>query len=118
MPTGKITLHVYKLGEGYPVTPEGKRLYSYPYTVYYTPDADYPFYMGSGDARNGNGSFLSAKDMLRPEWQSDLQRAEAEWLIPLLERFAQGENITSAEILETYRQVHGKLPPHEDWTLY
>lgn len=66
--TGKTNLLVYKLGEGYPTTQGGKPLYSYPYTVHYAPDHDdRPFYLGSGDARNGNGTFLSAADVLRPE---------------------------------------------------
>jgi hypothetical protein len=111
-------LLVYKLGEGYPSTNEGKPLYAWPYTLYYAPDyPGGPFYLGAGDARNGNGTFLSAVEALRPEWREDLRIAEGEWLLPLLQRLAEGEDVACSEVLEAYRQVHGKAPSREEWVL-
>lgn len=44
--------------------------------------------------------------------------AEGAWLLPLLKRFAQGDDVVCSEVLEAYRQVHGKIPLYEEWTLH
>lgn len=91
-------------------------MYSWPYRVHYTPG--YPtgdFCLSSGDARNGNGSFITARVALEPQWRSDIDTAGALWLVPLLERMADGDDVPEAEILAAYHQVHGQQPLLEHW---
>lgn len=110
---------VYKLGEGYAITSEGEPLYSVTFTIHYTPGFEGGnFYMASGDARNGNGTFLHPHQILEPHWRRDLLASGAEWLLPLLERMAQGEDITDVGVLTLYQKVHGKQPAHEEWPLH
>lgn len=111
-----MQIEAYKLGEGYPKTQAGKTLYGLPYTVHYTPGSHSgEFYLASGDARNGNGTFLKATQVLSPTWRADLQTAGGAWLLPLIERMAQGEKVASSEVLSLYQQVHGKPPVREEW---
>ena len=118
MPNDAPKLPVYRLGEGYPITQEGKPLYSWPYTVDYAPGhPSGDFYLGEGDARNGQGSFLHAGQVLQPQWRRHLETAGVPWLLPLLERMARGEAVSPAEFLDAYRSVHGNPPPAEEWPL-
>lgn len=109
---------VYRLGEGYPTTREGEPLYSWPYTVHYAPGCEEgSFFLASGDARNGNGTFLRPEQVLEPQWRGELRVAGAEWLVPLLERMAQGEQVESSEVLAAYQMVHGEPAVREEWTV-
>lgn len=109
---------VYHLGKGYTTTRDGKPLRSWPYEVDYTPGCPRgEFFLSEGDARNGNGAFFAAADVLNGEWRAHLETAGALWLLPLLERMAGGQAVSSAEVLDAYRQVHGEPPPSEEWNL-
>lgn len=112
------TLQVYKLGEGCPRTPEGKPIHGYESVLYYAPSRkESPFYLASGGAHYGNGTFLTASELLQPQWQSDLHIVSGEWLLPLVERLAQGEILAASEVLELHKQHHGTLPEQSEWTL-
>jgi hypothetical protein len=118
MPDHTSKLLVYHLGTGYGTTREGKPLYSWPYSVDYTPGCPQgEFFLSEGDARNGNGAFFPAASVLGPEWRGHLETAGALWLVPLLERMARGEDVSRSEVLDAYRHVHGKPPPEEEWHL-
>ena len=111
-------MQVYRLGQGYATTLEGKPLYSWPFTVDYAPDnPGGDFYLAEGDARNGNGGFFRAIEVLKPHWRDHLERAGVLWLIPLLERMARGEDVPSSDVLDVYRQEHGRLPTSEEWPI-
>lgn len=114
----RVPYKVYRLGEGYPVTAEGKPLYSWPYTVHFAPD--YPgnqYCLGEGDGRNGSGSFFPASTILEPRWRDHLEKTNTLWLIPFLERDARGEIAPPEEVLKAYQELHGALPPEEHWQL-
>ena len=110
---------VYELGTGYPITKEGKPLLSWPYIVYYAPGHKTgDFYVGDGDARNGGGTFINARDLLAIEWKGHLNIAGASWLVPILERIAGGETTEPSMVFAAYKQVHGKTPPIEEWNIW
>lgn len=89
---------------------------SWPYTVDYAPQhAERPFYFASGDSRNGNGSFLSAREALAPQWRRDLESAGGLWLLPFLERLSNNETIEAKEILDAYESLHGQKPESSEW---
>lgn len=100
---------VYKLAQSFGI---------YPYAVDYAPGHEAgEFYLSSGDARNGNGCFLTAREALEPQWRRDLESAGALWLVPLLERIAGGEAVTAAQVLDAYRAQHGEKPESEQWPI-
>jgi hypothetical protein len=69
---------VYRFGEGCPMGADGRPLYSWPYTLHYTPGRpEGEFYAAEGDGRNGNGTFLSAGRLLEPMWRTHLERTAA-----------------------------------------
>lgn len=75
-----------------------------PYRVVYTPDEDLgDFQLVEGGMHSEYATFVSASDILASErWREHLRRADAEWLIPYLERMADGEDVPTAEILRAY----------------
>lgn len=108
----------YTLGKGYP-THEGKPLYSWPFEVSFAPSRDGDvWYLAEGDARNGNGSFFTAQQVLEPQWRSHLEHTQTLWLIPFLEQVANGDSVAPEEIFDVYRELHGGDPPREERTLY
>jgi hypothetical protein len=109
---------VYQFGEGHPIQSDGKPLYSWPYAVYFSPECPSgEFYLSEGDGRNGNGSYFSAADLLKPQWRSHLEITGTLWLLPLLERRLAGEVVTPKEYLDAYRSKHGSVPPESEWPL-
>jgi len=105
------TMTVYNLAKG--------GTYSWPYTVDYAPDYQGgKFYLGSGDSRNGGGTFVSARDALEPQWRSDLEEAGALWIVPIWERMTEGEPIGRAQILEMFRLRHGHEALGEEWPVW
>lgn len=109
---------VYQFGEGYPIQSNGKPLYSWPYAVYFSPECPSgEFYLSEGDGRNGNGSYFSAADLLKPQWRTHLEITNTLWLIPLLERRLAGESLSPAEFLKAYRAVYRSAPRESEWPL-
>lgn len=118
MPRKTTKVLVYTLGQGFATGLDGTPLRMLPCAVYYTPGyAGGEFYLSEGDGRNGGGSFLDAADVLQPPWRKLVSDAGAQWLAPLLERMAHGEEVSESEILNAYRQIHGKRPATEEWDL-
>ncbi len=103
---------VYRLGDGCPTRADGTPLYSWPLRVDYAPGhPSGDFYLAEGDARNGNGGFFRAADVLQEHWRGHLETTGTLWLVPLLERMARGEAVAPAEVLGAYARVHGAPPP-------
>ena len=56
-------------------------------------------------------AFLTATDALNPEWAPHFADANAEWLVPFLQRMAFGELVPAQEVLGIYRARHGSSEP-------
>ena len=72
------------------------------------------FAVGQGVGRDACGSMISARELLTHDWIRHLMLSGADWLIPLLERFAAGEPVTTEAVLRAYEQQHGNPPPFRD----
>lgn len=107
---------LYSLGLGYGKKQDGSLLYSWPYSVEYSPEyrAD-EFLIAEGDGRNGNGSFFTAAQVLEPQWHRHLELTETLWLVPLLERMSRHEPVSPRDILDLYEQIYGKPPESRLW---
>ena len=108
----KETMTVYKLAE------EG--FGGSHYAVDYAPNnKSGEFYLSSGDARNGNGTYLTAREALGITWRGDLNAAGALWLLPILERIAGGETLSPEQVFHAYRAQHGgQSPKSEEWPMW
>lgn len=114
MPRKEDKVTAYLLGEEFMAGRDGKPIFSWTYRVYLTPGHRLgSFYFSEGDARNGQGTFLSAAQILSLTWRGHLEAAGALWLEPLLRRMASGEEVLASEVLQAYAQVHGKEPEAE-----
>ena len=108
----------YELGRGFPIY-EDKPLYSWPYEVSYVPSREpRAWYFAEGDTRNGNGGFLTPREVIEPQWRAHLEHTQTLWLLPLLARTASGEVVTPQEIFAAYHAIHGENPPREERHLY
>ena len=105
----KETMTVYKLAQG------GDGAFSF--AVDYAPgNTSGEFYLSSGDGRNGNGTFLTAREALAINWRGDLDAAGALWLVPILERIAGGETVLPEQVFHAYRAQHdGESPKSQQW---
>lgn len=80
---------------------------------YYTNQRSQHFGVGIGvGQRDEYGTMISARDLA--SWLSPLRDCEALWLLPLLDRFAAGEPVTTEDVLRAYEQQHGHLQPYRD----
>ncbi len=81
---------------------------------YVTNTRSHKFEVGVGVAHGSAGYQPSVKELLSDAWRNHLRLCGALWLVPLLERFAAGEAITTEAVLHSYEQEHGHLPPFRD----
>jgi len=72
-----------------------------PYRVNYTPNRDRgSFQLVEGAMHSEYGTTLSASEIIADDdWVDHLHRADCEWLLPLLHRIADGDTVTTEEIL-------------------
>lgn len=72
-----------------------------PYRVNYTPNRERGrFQLVEGAMHSEYGCQRSALEIVTDDdWREHLHRADCEWLLPLLYRIADGEKVTTGEIL-------------------
>jgi hypothetical protein len=66
-----------------------------------------------GVGHHMHGAQCSAQELLG-SWQDHLLLSGAEWLAPVLERFAKDEQFTIQAVLHAYQQHHGHPAPVRD----
>jgi hypothetical protein len=95
---------------------------------YYTNRKSQHFGVGIGIGPDAYGTMISARELLSPhaqlpeyisheqipEWLDHLRACGALWLVPLLERFAAGEPVTTEAVFRAFEQQHGHPPPFRD----
>ena len=74
----------------------------------------HPFVVWQGPGYHAHGTECSVQELLSDRWRNHLRLCGALWLVPLLERFATGEAITTKAVLEAYEQKHSHPPPSRD----
>ena len=84
--------------------------------VLYSGNPVHPFVVWQGPGYHAHGAKCSVQELLSDSWRNHLRLCGALWLVPLLERFAAGEEITTKAVLDAYEQKHGQPPPFRDAT--
>ena len=74
------------------------------------------FLISTGIGHSAMGGPCSVEELLSDWGRNHLKRCDALWLVPLLERFAAGEPISTEAVLQAYEQEHGRQPPFRDVT--
>lgn len=113
-PLPRHNITAYLIGEDWMRGRDDVPHYSWPYRLHYTPGFKGNFSFWEGDVRNGFGGFLSAHDLCGA-FAREVKKANAEWLIPLLERMVAGEVVPPTEVLDAYKKVYGKEAAREVW---
>jgi hypothetical protein len=66
--------------------------------------------------RENHGGALRLHELLDTDtWDEHLQRAGATWLLPVLRRLADGEDVGQAEVHALFRDRHGREPECYEW---
>jgi hypothetical protein len=95
---------------------------------YYTDQKSQHFAVGIGIGPDAYGTMITARELLSPHawlpdridheqsygWLNHLRDCGALWLVPLLERFAAGEPVTTEAVLRAFEQQHGHPPPFRE----
>jgi hypothetical protein len=96
----------YEIGEGsLPDRP------GWHYGVGYEPSSiDRPIALWEGAGMMASGGSFSAVDALGPQFEENFRIADAEWFLPFVRRLANGELLDLDEVLEAFRERHGRDP--------
>jgi hypothetical protein len=57
-----------------------------------------------------SGCTIFAAEALDPKWCEHFENANGSWLIPYVERMANGESVSLEEVSAKYQSIHGKTP--------
>lgn len=66
--------------------------------------------LAEGVAHGAHGGLFSPSEALTPKWTDLITKAEAEWLLPYIQRLASGETVTEGELIAHFRSLHGRDP--------
>lgn len=70
----------------------------------------HPIAFSEGVGHGSAGCALSASDALGETWRAHFEITQSAWLIPYIERLAQGTPLPRDDILCRYLELHGKQP--------
>lgn len=71
------------------------------------------FWAWEGVGYHTHAARLSPAEILK-SWQDHIRLSNAEWLIPLLEKFVAADSIDAKLVLATYLMHHGHDAPHRE----
>ena len=63
-----------------------------------------------GVGHGAAGGVFSLGDALSSSWTTHFQQADGEWILPHLERMAQGEVVEESELVAAFTERHGRAP--------
>ena len=100
----------YTLAKAEEITPHSSG-YPWPYEVSVCFDGvRYPVVIAEGVAHGAASITLSAADALKDQWQGHFTKSKGEWLLPIIQRMASGENVAADDALATYQKMHKQEP--------
>lgn len=70
----------------------------------------HPIAFSEGVGHGSAGCAVSAADALGPKWAEHFEITQSAWLIPYIERLAQGMPLPRDEMLRRYAELHGMQP--------
>lgn len=69
-----------------------------------------PVALSEGVGHGAAGGLFTAAEALKESWVKHIQFANGEWLVPVIEKLAQGAEIDSAAVIQSYITAHGHEP--------
>jgi hypothetical protein len=105
---------LYRLGRGTrPLASAGG--FAWPCGADWDADAaQRPLWLWEGVAHGQAAANLSPAEALRPAWREHLAACDAMWLLPLLQRMADGEPVAWADVACTHAAARGAAPEPVD----
>ena len=70
----------------------------------------HPIAFSEGVGHGSAGCALCAGDALGAQWQAHFEITQSAWLLPYIERLAQGIPLPREEIMRRYQELHGRQP--------
>ncbi len=70
----------------------------------------HPIAFSEGVGHGSAGCALSASDALAERWRAHFEITRSAWLIPYIERLAQGMPLPRDEMMRFYAGLHGRQP--------
>jgi hypothetical protein len=74
----------------------------------------HPIAFSEGVGHGAAGCAVSASEALQPKWREHFDVTGAYWLLPHIERLAQGLPLPEDEMLHHFQTSNGKLPSSYD----
>ena len=68
----------------------------------------HPIAFSEGVGHGSAGCALSASDALAEQWRAHFEITQSAWLIPYIERLAQGMPLPRDELMRFYAGLHGR----------
>lgn len=102
--------HYFNLGHGTKPLPHAANFpWPYDIDICFEPVA-HPIAFSEGVGHGSAGGALSASDALAEQWRAHFEITQSAWLIPYIERLAQGTPLPRDEMLRFYAELHGRQP--------
>ena len=73
-------------------------------------DIENPIAFREGEMHGAYGTNVSIQDAIGPTFSEYFEITKSQWLIPFLERSAQGAPLPKEEIFDIYWQLHRRIP--------
>ncbi|MEF9416633.1 hypothetical protein ABXT21_19685 [Ralstonia sp. SM1864_UCD524_TZ4] len=85
--------------------------YPWPYDIDVCFDpVPHPIVFSEGIGHGSAGCAVSAEEALESKWNEHFEATRAHWLIPYIERLAQGIPLPKDELIMRFEEMHGKSP--------
>lgn len=85
--------------------------YPWPYDIDICFDpVPHPVALSEGVGHGAAGCAVSAAEALQSKWREHFDITHAHWLIPYIEKLAQGIPLPKDEMMARFENVHGKQP--------
>lgn len=69
-----------------------------------------PVGLGEGEGWGSPGGFFTAAEAMGAQWREHFANANADWLLPYVEKLARGEAVDKAEVIGFFKRLHGREP--------
>lgn len=100
----------FVLAKGAKVLPlSGNYPWPYEVSLCFTPVAC-PVGFAEGVGHGAAGGVFTAQEALQPQWREHLAAAKGEWLLPYIERLANGERLDESSLLAAATERLGEVP--------
>lgn len=89
--------------------------FTWPYWIDVSVSAPEPKVAVSEGVAHGSAGGRFDPAFVLNRFRDEVSRADGDWLLPYIERLAQGEVVTEAELQSRFAERHGREPESYDW---